>query len=295
MSVTVVTDSAASLPSGAVEELGIVVVPMTLVLGGLVYADGDLSPEELVRRSGNEPVSTSAPSPGDFLKAIARSTENAEGASEVLVLTVSSSMSATYEVARTAAGYVDDVDLRVIDTATAAGAQGLVVMAAAQLAATGASLDEVTSRAQRVARDVRLMATLRNLDHLARSGRVPQAAAWAGRTVGVQIMFEFSGGKARPRRPARTERGALERMVGAMVRSRPGRTGDPSARAVLRGAVLEAQAKDSAAALRGLVIEAVPGADIFEAPFSSVMVAHTGPDLVGLAWWWEQLDDDGGR
>ena len=48
MSVTVVTDSAASLPAGASEDLGIVVVPMTLVLGGVVYADGDLSPEELV-------------------------------------------------------------------------------------------------------------------------------------------------------------------------------------------------------------------------------------------------------
>ncbi|MFZ0667882.1 MAG: DegV family protein [Acidimicrobiales bacterium] len=295
MSVTVVTDSAASLPAGAVGDLGIVVVPMTLVLGGLVYADGDLSPEELVLRSETEHVSTSAPSPGDFLKAIARSTEQAENGGQVLVLTVSSSMSATYEAALTAASYVDDVDVSVIDTATAAGAQGLVVMAAAQMAATGAPLAEVASRAQRVADDVRLMATLRNLDHLARSGRVPQAAAWAGRTVGVQVMFEFSGGKARPRRPARTERGALGRMVEAMVRSRPGRKEGSGARAVLRGAVLEAQAKESAATLHGLVNTAVPEADIFEAPFSSVMVAHTGPDLVGLAWWWEEFKDDGGR
>jgi DegV family protein with EDD domain len=295
MSVTVVTDSAASLPAGAAEDLGIVVVPMTLVLGGLVYADGDLSPEELVLRSASEPVSTSAPSPGDFLKAIAQSAEHEGAGNEVLVLTVSSSMSATYEVARTAASYVDDVEVRVVDTATAAGAQGLVVMAAAELATSGASLAEVASRAERVAGDVRLMATLRNLDHLARSGRVPQAAAWAGRTIGVQVMFEFSGGKARPRRPARTERGALDRMVGAMVRSRPGRTEGPGAPAVLKGAVLQAQAKDSAATLHGLVIDAVPEAEIFEAPFSSVMIAHTGPDLVGLAWWWEELDDDGGR
>ena len=170
-------------------------------------------------------------------------------------------MSATYEVAQTAASYVDDVDLCVIDTATAAGAQGLVVMAAAELAATGASLAEVAFRARRVARDVHLMATLRSLDSLSRSGRVPQAAAWAGRTMGVQIMFEFSGGRARPRRPARTERGALERMVGAMLRSRPPGAEDPDRRVVLRGAVLEAQAKDSAAALRQLVLGAVPEAE----------------------------------
>jgi DegV family protein with EDD domain len=287
MTVRIVTDSAASLPKGAAEDLGIVVVPMTLVLGGVVYADGDLSPEEVVRRAGSESVSTSSPSPGDFLKAMARATE-LEEPSQVLVLTVSSSMSATYEVAQTAAGYLDDVEVRVVDTGTAAGAQGLVVMAAAQAAATGASLYEVASTAQRVAREVRLMACVRSLEYLARSGRVPQAAAWAGRYIGVQVCFEFSGGKARPRRPTRTERGALERMVRSLVASRP-HPEEASVNVLLRGAVLQAQAGGSAETLRALVEEAEPAAELFEAPFSSVMIAHTGPGLVGLAWWWDSL------
>jgi DegV family protein with EDD domain len=287
MTVTVVTDSAASLPSGAIEDLGIVVVPMTLVLGGLVYADGDLSPDELVERATHEAVTTSSPSPGDFLKAVARSPKPKGPGAQFLVLTVSSAMSATYEVARTAASYLDDVEARVIDTGTAAGAQGLVVLAAAELATTGASLDEVAARAERVAGEVRLLASLSSLDHLARSGRVPQAAAWAGRTIGMQVMFEFSAGRARPRRPARSERAALERMVSAMVQSRP-----RGAKAILRAAVLQAQAAESATALHELVVAAVPDAHMFEAPFSSVMIAHTGPGLVGLAWWWETTDGD---
>ena len=126
MSVIVVTDSAASLPSGArPNDWASCVVPMTLVLGGLVYADGDLSPEELVARAAHESVSTSAPSPGAFLKAVASATEHEESGGQVVILTVSSAMSATYEVARVAAGYVDDAEVRVIDTGTAAGAQGL--------------------------------------------------------------------------------------------------------------------------------------------------------------------------
>jgi DegV family protein with EDD domain len=290
MSVHVVTDSAASLPSGAAERLGIVVVPMTLVLGGVVYADGDLAPFEVVDRAGRESVTTSSPSPGDFLKAVASATEHEESRGQVLVLTVSSSMSATYEVARTAASYVDDAEVPVVDTRTAAGAQGLVVMAAAELAQTGASLDEVTRRAQRAARSVRLMASLRSLDHLARSGRVPGAAAWAGRSFGVRAMFEFTAGGVRPRRPARSERGALERMVGAMTQSRPSDSDRTGEGAVLRAAVMEAQAAESADRLLGLVAKAAPTADVFEAPFSSVMIAHTGPGLVGLAWWWEASD-----
>lgn len=285
MSVHVVTDSAASLPSGAAERLGIVVVPMTLVLGGVVYADGDLAPFEVVDRAARESVTTSSPSPGDFLKAVASATEHEEARGQVLVLTVSSSMSATYEVARTAATYVDDADVQVLDTRTAAGAQGLVVLAAAELARTGASLDEVARIAQRAARSVRLMASLRSLDHLARSGRVPGAAAWAGRSLGVRAMFEFTAGGVRPRRPARRERGALERMTGSMTQSRPRESG-----AVLRAAVMEAQAPESADRLLGLIASVAPTAEVFEAPFSSVMIAHTGPGLVGLAWWWEASD-----
>jgi DegV family protein with EDD domain len=286
MSVAIVTDSAASLPPTAAERLGIGVVPMTLVLGGLVYADGDPSPEELVARAATESVSTSAPTPGAFLKAVASATEHEEAGGEVLILTVSSAMSSTYEVAHLAAGYVDDAEVWVIDTGTAAGAQGLVVMAAAELAATGAPLDEVARRAERVAAKVRLVASLSSLDYLARSGRVPGAAAWAGRSLGMRAMFEFKTGGVRPRLPARSERAALDRMVGAMVQSRPR---DPSG-AVLRAAVLEAQAAESAERLQELVVGAEPEAEVFEAPFSSVMIAHTGPGLVGLAWWWEARD-----
>jgi DegV family protein with EDD domain len=285
MSVLVVSDSAASLPPEAVERFGVVVVPMTLVLGGVVYADGDLTAEEVVTRAATEPVSTSAPSPGAFLKAIASAVDERGTVDEVVVLTVSSRMSASYQVAQVAARYADDTDIRVIDTGTAAGAQALVVLGAAEAAARGASLDEVCRRAEDVASRVRLVASLRSLDYLARSGRVPQAAAWAGRSLGVQIMFEFARGGVKPRRPARNHRGALERMVGGLVEARStggGHTGD-----VLRAAVLHAQAPDSASALSALVRQAVPGAELFEAPFSSVMVAHTGPNLVGLAWWWE--------
>ncbi|MGB7051581.1 MAG: hypothetical protein WBG41_08435 [Acidimicrobiales bacterium] len=71
-----------------------------------------------------------------------------------------------------------------------------------------------------------------------------------------------------------------------MVQSRPRDRSDT----VLHAAVLEAQAAEAAARLRTLVVGAEPQAQVFEAPFSSVMIAPTGPGLVGLAWWWEARD-----
>ncbi len=278
MSVTVVTDSAASLPREAAAELGVVVVPMTLVVGGIQYADGDLSPGELLTRLQAEAVTTASPSPGDIVKRI----EDQRG-DDAVILTISSQMSATYDVARTACRYLGEDRVRVVDTRTAAGGQGLVVIAAAEAAARGASLDEVVEVAQGVAARVRLVASLQSLDALARSGRVPGAAAWAGRFLGVRPLFEFGEGQARPLRPALSQQAALDRIVGYCLKEKEGD-------AQLIAAVLHAQAPELAQEVSRHLAESEPTARLFAAPFSSVMVAHTGPGLIGLAWWWSKGD-----
>src|SRR4029077_1882670 len=132
-----------------------------------------------------EHVTTSGPTPGEFEKAIgaARDAVTADGgpdAAAVLVCTIASTMSSTDEAAvlgaRAAGG-----DVRVVDTTTAAGAQALVVLAAAGAAASGAPLADVEAAARVAIDEVRLLATVPNLDHLVRSGRVPNIAGWAGK------------------------------------------------------------------------------------------------------------------
>src|SRR3954453_18520095 len=134
MTVTVVTDSAASIPPELVQQLGIVVVPMSVIIGGTVYPDGQLGLDEVMSRVG-EGVSTSGTNPGEFLEAI----ESIDG--DVLVLTISAQMSSPYEAPRTARN-MPGGRARVVDTRTAAGGQGLVVLAAAEAAARG---DDVES------------------------------------------------------------------------------------------------------------------------------------------------------
>ncbi|MGH9087172.1 MAG: DegV family protein, partial [Acidimicrobiales bacterium] len=191
--VTVVTDSAASLPSDPGLAPGVAVVPMTVVLGDEEHADGTLAPGDVLRRIGREAVSTSAPSPGDFLQHI-----ETGGGRPVLVVTVARQMSASYEAAVTACLYTQSASV-VVDSGTAAGGQGLVVAAAAHAAAEGRSLEEVAAEARRVAGRVRLMAALERLDQLARSGRVPGIAAVASRSLGLRPLFELASGRAAAR------------------------------------------------------------------------------------------------
>src|SRR5579885_3138541 len=156
MPVAVVADSAAALDPALAAAHRIVTVPMQLEIGGVPVAEADMGLDELVAHL-DDGVQTSAPPPGAFVQAIEAAV--ADGADGVVVLTVGRNLSSTYQSAVTAAGVADtDVPVRVVDTGTAAGAEGLVVLAAAQVAAAGGTVDEVEGRAQLAAERVRLVA-----------------------------------------------------------------------------------------------------------------------------------------
>lgn len=275
MTVKVVTDSAASLPAALAAERDIVVVPMQLEIAGSSLDERHVTMEELVARLDEE-VHTSGPSPGSFADAL----ESVDQSDGVVVLTVAGRMSSTYQSACTAARLLGDAKLRVIDTNTAAGAEGLVVLGTAELAQAGASIDDVEARARAIANKVRLVASVGSLHYLARGGRVPDIAARAGSRLGVHLLFEFRPNGVHPLRPSLGATSAVDQVIGHWRRS-------IVANAKLHLAVLHALREADAADLLQRVSAEVQPASSFIGTFGPVMVAHTGPDVIGLAWWWE--------
>jgi len=272
MTVTVITDSAAALPADVAEGFGVPVVPLWLHVGADSYRDGELALSDFLARL-DEPCSTAAPSPGEFAKAIETAAENGP----VVVLTVAATMSSTYASALLASRQTS-ADVTIVDTRSAAGAQGLVVVAAARAAAKGASVDEIVAVARLVSERVRLVATVPDVTRLARSGRLPAAAGRLGARIGAQPMFELRKGRVRPMRPAFSRAAALDRIAERCAGGRPGGR--------LHVAVLHALDPDAAAVLVERVTALEPATCVVGS-FSPVMVAHTGGGLAGVAWWRE--------
>jgi DegV family protein with EDD domain len=274
MAVEILTDSAAALPAELAAARGITIVPMWLTIDGHAAHEDDVSLAELLTHAD---ITTSGPNPGEFEAIIKDRLQRTDDG--VLVCTIASTMSSTYESAvlgaRAAGGPV-----RVVDTTNAAGAQALVVLAAAGAAASGATLAEVEMAARRAIPESRLVATVPNLDHLVRSGRVPNIAGWAGRRLGIAPLFEFRDGTAHALRPARGSAAARDRILSRWRRDRV-----EGAR--LHVVALHAQAEDDARELLDRVRREVEPVTAFVAPFGRVMLVHTGPGLVGLAWRWE--------
>jgi DegV family protein with EDD domain len=274
VTVAVITDSAATVPAELAERLGIVVIPLRLEIGGRSYRDLEVTPEAVLEQT--EETSTSGPSPADFLEAI-ETHATSDGA---VVTTVARDLAGGSFVAAVAAARLVSVPTRVVDTASAAGGEGLAVLAAAREAAAGGTLDDVERVARHVVERVRLVAWLPNLDHLVRSGHVPGAAAWAARSIGLRPVIELRHGRVSPLRPALNEPAAHRRVLDALRRSTP----DPPT--ALHIAALHSLAPAAAEQLLADVRAGIEPATAFVGSFGSVMLVHAGPGVVGLAWWW---------
>jgi DegV family protein with EDD domain len=274
MAVAILTDSAAALPRQLAAEREIGVVPMWLMIDGESVHEGDIPLEELLT---HEHITTSGPTPGEFESAVKEAQRSTDDG--VLVCTLASTMSSTHEAAVLGAKAAGG-DVVVVDTTTAAGAQALVVLAASDAARRGASLAEVEQAARDAIAQTHLVAMVPSLDYLVRSGRVPNIAGWAGKRLGLAPLFEFRDGGAHALRPARGAAAALDRIVARFRKERV-----PGAR--LHVAALHAQAEAEAQELLDAVRQEVEPATAFLGTFGTVMLVHTGPGLVGLAWRWE--------
>jgi len=284
--VAVVTDTVAQIDPQTASEMGITVVPMKLALGDREYRDGiDISPAELYRRMREDKVlpRTSSPSVGEYEGAF-RSLL-AGGAAGVVCLTLSSRLTMAFAAASLAAATMraefPSQPVEVVDTRTAARAEGFVALKAAQAAAHGASMEEVVAAAQSARERVGLVATVDTLEYLVRGGRVNLAVGLLGDLLQVKPLLTIqSDGTATCIARRRTRRAALEYMVQYVAERLNNHTR-------LEVAVMHADAAEEALELQKRAVEVWPEAEVAITDFTAVMGGHTGPGLIGLAYYYE--------
>src|SRR3954464_8933597 len=128
MSVAVITDSTAYLPQELVEGYGIHVVPLYVVLPGRSRREGqDIGPADVARALAvrGQRVSTSRPTPGDFVAAYREALD--AGADQLVSVHLSGELSGTSDAARLAASQVGEHLVTVVDSRSAAMGCGLAV------------------------------------------------------------------------------------------------------------------------------------------------------------------------
>ena len=195
MAVKIVTDSTSDLTPEIAGELDITVVPLYVHFGPEVYRDGiDLTTQDFYRKlaQNKELPTTAAPSPGDFARVY---DELAEETDEIITITISSKLSATYDAA------VGGKELRkskarleIIDSLSAITGLGLITISAAKASQAGANLDDVIDVARGSMHRVDFRMAFDTLEYLKRGGRIGTAQAFLGSALKLNPILTIRDG-----------------------------------------------------------------------------------------------------
>ncbi len=213
MSVRIVTDSTCDLPQAIVDAHGITVVPLYINFGDQGFLDGvEISRQEFYQRlPKSDPLPTTAtPGVDAFRQTYNRLAEG--GASEILSIHISISLSATVDVARTAAKQTQKVPVTVFDSQQLSLGTGFLVLSAAKAAADGLPLDEIVAMLEEQTSRIYVIAVLDTLEFLKRSGRMNAVVAKLGSMMQIKPLLIMHAGEPAGER-VRTRERAIKRVI----------------------------------------------------------------------------------
>jgi DegV family protein with EDD domain len=268
--VAVVTDSTADLAPDLVEQRGIEVVPLTVVLDGRDYLDGvDITADDFYARlaASDGGASTSQPSPGRFAEVYERLLADHD---EVVSLHISAQLSGTFEAATQGAALVDAARVRVVDSRMVSMPLALLVLAASAMAAQGATAEAIAERIAPLQAGMRVYFVVATLEYLRRGGRIGRASALVGSVLQVKPVLTITDGQVAPLERVRTQERALTRVI-ELVNAMDG---------PVCALIGHAAAADAAERIARTL---EPHAEsLIVSPLGPVVGAHAGPGTVGV-------------
>jgi DegV family protein with EDD domain len=280
--IEILTDSASDL-GGLSITLGVTVVPLTIIFPERAYFDGELTREEFYEKlkNANPLPSTSQPSPADFLKHFERAKK--EG-SDVIVITISESLSGTYQSAAAAKELADYERIFLVDSKMASLGEAALVEYAVKLRAEGKLASEIYETLLHARDRLKLFALVDTLTYLHRGGRLSKSVTVVGSLLNVKPILAVengvlvSAGKARGfSRGVQTISELIKKSGGADF-DMPVYFAHTNARE-LCGAFMERLAElDPAFSLSERVVD-----------IGGVVGTHVGPGTVGIAYFTKEL------
>lgn len=274
--IRVVVDSASSIPHDIARSLDLHIVPMKVVFGEETYLDGvTLDSAGFYQRlaSNSKLPVTSQPSAGEFLDLFQRLT--ADG-SQVLCVLVSHQLSGTLSSAEAARDMLPDRSIHIFNSLSVSIGQGLLALAAGEMAAGGQPIEAILARLERMRNEMRLYFIVDTLEYLQRGGRIGGATALLGTMLKIKPLLHIENGRIEPLEKVRTRQKAIDRML-EIMEEQVGRG------TRVWGGVVHTNCADEAAQLEQALRERFDCGRALTGDAGPTIGTHAGPGVLGIA------------
>lgn len=273
MTIKIVTDSTCDLPENVICDLGITVVPLFINLFDKGYLDGvEITRQDFYTNLPNYKVHPTTGLPGINAFTQAYEALVSHGATEILSIHISESLSGTVGVAQTAAGEFNQIPVKVRDSGQLSLGTGFQVEVAAGMAKAGHSMEEILAALDEIEPRIFVTAGLQTLDYLRRSGRMNRFVAGLGSLLQLKPILTMKNGLPGSER-VRTSSKAEARIIEMLAEHQP----------IERFALLHTNAPKAADAFLARIRSLIPEGEIYSMDITPVIGAHIGPGAVGYA------------
>ena len=191
--VRIVVDSAADLAESIKDK--VTILPMTLRFGDDEYLDGvTITKQEFYEKliESDTLPTTSQIMPLGFEEAYREALSQGE---DVVVITVSSKLSGTYQSACIAKEDVGSDNVFVVDSLSVSIGEGILAQMAVSLMEEGKSAEEIADVLTKERENIRVIALLNTLEYLKKGGRISKTVAFAGEMLSIKPVVNIVNGE----------------------------------------------------------------------------------------------------
>ncbi|WP_028829379.1 DegV family protein [Proteocatella sphenisci] len=269
-------DSGIDVPSSIINEYGIYSLPLKIIYKDREYSDGvDIQAEEVYKNLSVEIPKTSLPGAAEamgILDAI-----KAQGYENVLVVTLSSGLSGTYNMVSLLTKDYEGLNIKVIDTKNIGIAGGMVAIQAAEYIREGMDFETLVKKVSEVVPESKIFFCVSTLEYLQKGGRIGLVSSMLGTALNLKpiiscndegIYYNVAKISGRKR--------SLDKMIDLAVEYAS--KGKRYNLAIVHGGAVE----DAAKVKDKLLAKLSKYKNIFEGQISPALGVHTGPGLVGV-------------
>lgn len=202
----------------------------------------------------------------------------AKGYDELLVVTVSSKLSGTYEGCMLAANMLDDVKVHVFDSKSVSYPEAKMILDAAKMIEDGKTIEEIWNHLEVLRDNHLILFSVKTLRYLVKNGRLSGASGFLGSMLKIKPMLEVTkDGRVEAIEKIRTLSKATDRIIEKFLEE----LGEKDMEVFL----IHANAEERADVVRQALLKARPDIkEIKEYPLTPVVGAHGGPGVVGIGY-----------
>lgn len=279
MSIAIVTDTACNITPEMGEEMGVYLLPIEITIEGESFEDGfDITTEEFydkMIKTGAVPT-TSQPAPS---KAYGLYKKLSEEYDEILSIHLGSNVSGTIQTLELIAQEVETAKVTVFDSQLVSVPAGYLVKEAKRLVNEGKQVSEIVEQLNKLRDQSVAFASVHTMDNLVKSGRVPSIMGTVAKIAKIKPILTIKASEEKGLEVAekvRTSKRANSKLI-EMVFEYTETLDYPFHLDIAHG-----KAPDMAEELKTNLEENFPQHDIQTHLLTSVIGAHSGPDIVGV-------------